>query len=260
MLRYEYKYFVHNSKMDTLRNMITPFVKLDKHSAVMKDRHYTVRSIYFDTPTYDYYFEKIEGIKHRKKFRIRGYNDLERDSLVFFEIKRKYEIPIFKNRAVTTFEDACNLFRNGRVESYISNSERFPEAVDNVKRFFYHYYNSSLRPVVLVIYEREAYLGLYDQSIRITFDKNLRSVAFPSIDELYLENRVRNTLRDHFILEVKFNDYYPSWMKPIIGILGLRRESASKYCISIDSHNFLNKKKLPSTFAHTRIFSNNFTI
>jgi len=246
--------------MDTLRSMITPFVKLDKHSAVMKDHHYTVRSIYFDTPTYDYYFEKIEGIKHRKKFRIRGYNTWEQNSTVFFEIKRKYEIPIFKNRASAPFDEICTLFQNHNVESCISNSEKFPEAVDNIKRFLFHYYNSSLRPVVLVIYEREAYLGLYDQSIRITFDKNLRSVAFPAIDELYSENRVRNTLWNQFILEVKFNDYFPSWMKPIIGILGLKRESASKYCISIDSHNFLNKKKLPSTFAHTRIFSNNFTI
>lgn len=259
MLRYEFKYFVHNSKIDTLRNMILPFVKLDKYSSQMKDNHYTVRSIYFDTPDYDYYFEKIEGIKHRKKFRIRGYNSWEPNSTVFFEIKRKYEVPILKNRASASFDDICKLFQSHCVEPYISNNDKFPEAVDNIKRFLFHFYNSSLRPVVLVIYEREAYLGLYDQKIRITFDKNLRSVAFPSINELYSENRVRNTMRDHFILEVKFNDYYPSWMKPIVGILGLKRESASKYCMTIDSHNFLNKKKLPSTFAHTRIFSNNFT-
>lgn len=236
--------------------MISPFMKLDKYSEMMKDKHYTVRSIYFDTPDYDYYFEKIEGIKHRKKFRIRGYNELTPDSKVFFEIKRKYEIPIFKNRAVTSYDNVCKLFMNQSVEKCISNSEKFPHAVDNVKRFFYHFYSDSLRPVILVIYEREAYLGLIDEKIRVTFDKNLRSVAFPTIDELYSESRARVALKDQFILEVKFNDYFPSWMKPIIGILGLKRESASKYCISIDTHNFLNKKKLPSTFARTRFFSN----
>lgn len=256
MLRYEYKYFVHISKMETLRNMILPFVKLDKFSKIMKDNHYTVRSVYFDTPEYDYYFEKIEGIKHRKKFRIRAYNDKTPESLVFFEIKRKYEIPIFKNRAVTTYDNVCNLFNNGRINDYIKNSDRFPDAVDNVRRFFYHFYNSKLRPVILVIYEREAYLGQYDEKIRVTFDKNLRSIAFPSIDELFSESRTRNVIKDQFILEVKFNDYFPSWMKPIIGTLGLKRESASKYCISIDSHNFLNKKRLPSTFARTRFFNN----
>jgi hypothetical protein len=238
--------------------MILPFVKLDKYAQMMEDKQYTVRSVYFDTPSYDNYFEKVEGIKHRKKFRLRGYNTLDDGShLVFFEIKRKYEHPILKNRAPATFNDAMEIFKGNQIESYISNSRKFPEAVDNAKRFFFHYYQRQLRPVILVIYEREAFVGVCDETIRITFDKNLRGVAFPSIDELYSEERARSSLKDHFILEVKFNDYYPSWMKPIIGIMGLQRQSASKYVISIDTQNFINTKKLPSTFARSILFKNN---
>ncbi len=260
MLRYEYKYFVHNSKIDTLRRMVMPFVTLDKFTEQAPEKHYTVRSVYFDTPYYDYYFEKVEGLKHRKKFRLRGYNDRgDGSNVVFFEIKRKYEIPIQKNRAPSTFNDAMEIFKCKDVESYIHNTKKFPDAVDNVKRFLFHFYQRQLRPVILVIYEREAFLGVCDNSIRVTFDKNLRGVAFPSVDELYSEERVRSSIKDHFILEVKFNDYYPSWMKPIIGIMGLRHQSASKYVMSIDTQNFINTKKLPSTFARSMLFKNDYT-
>jgi len=257
MLRNEFKYFVHNSKMETLRNMILPFVKYDKFSQIMPEKHYTVRSIYFDTQAFDFYFEKVEGLKHRKKFRLRGYNTNDGGSdLVFFEIKRKYEQPILKNRAPVSYNGALEIFRGGQIDNFITNTPKFPVAIENANRFFFHYYQRHLRPVILVIYEREAFVGVNDNTIRVTFDKNLRGVAFPSIDKLYSEERSRSSLKDYFILEVKFNDYYPSWMKPIIGILGLHRQSASKYVITIDTQNFINTSKLPNTFSHTQLFNN----
>lgn len=258
-LRYEYKYFVSNSKMEMLRSMIMPFVKYDKFSEQSKDNQYTVRSIYFDTPEYNCFFEKVEGIKHRKKFRLRGYNlPDEENTKVFFEIKRKYEDPIMKNRAPSEFDMALGMFNGGRFSDYTPDKTKYPLAEDNLKRFFYHYHNDRLRPVILIIYEREAFLGKHDEGIRVTFDKNLRSVAFPAIDELYNEDRARRSLKDKFILEVKFNDNYPAWMKPIIGALGTKRQSASKYVISIKTHNFINPKKLPSIYSHSRIFKNKY--
>jgi len=104
--------------------------------------------------------------------------------------------------------------------------------------------------------EREAFLGIHDDTIRVTFDKNLRSVAFPTLDELYDENRVRRSLSNKFILEVKFNDHFPSWMKPIIGALGVKRQSASKYVISIKTHNFIKPKKLPGSFSRSVLLRN----
>jgi SPX domain protein involved in polyphosphate accumulation len=256
-LRYEYKYFVPNSKMDMLRNMIAPFMGYDKHAAAMQEKHYTVRSIYFDTPEYDCYFEKIEGLKHRKKFRLRGYNLPDgSNGKVFFEIKRKYEVPIIKNRAPSNFDEAVTLFEKTTLENYHPDKERYPLAEENLQRFFYHYHNHQLRPVVLVIYEREAFLGKNNETIRLTFDKNLRSVAFPSLNELYLEDRARRSLTNSFILEIKFNDYFPAWMKPIIGTLGVKRQSASKYVISIKSHNFIKPKKLPGSFTRSVLLRN----
>lgn len=243
--------------MDLLRQMISSFVKHDKYCINADNHQYTVRSIYFDTSDFACYFEKVEGIKHRKKFRLRGYGTKETENdAVFFEIKRKYEDPILKNRAPATFNTALNFISGFGFNEYRPDTLKFPQASDDLKRFFFHYHNSRLHPVILIIYEREAFLGVHDESIRITFDKNLRSIAFPEISSLYDEEKVRHSLSGQFILEVKFNDHFPAWMKPVIASLGLVRKSASKYVITIDTHNFIKPKKLPSVYFRSRRSAN----
>lgn len=236
-LRYEYKYYVPIQKVPLLRSMLQPFTQLDPFAAKRPDKQYTVRSIYFDTPDFASYTTKEDGFPHRNKVRLRGYNEEHADNTVFLEIKRKYEIPIHKNRAPLAFEDVKKLFKGEGVDRYVQNSPRYPQAEDNARRFFYQIYTRKMRPVVTVVYEREPYLNKFhnkDNDLRITLDKNLRSVPYPTIDDLYKEERVQYPLRDCIILEVKFNHYCPAWVKPIIGTLGVAKEPASKYVMCID--------------------------
>jgi hypothetical protein len=65
-MKYEFKYIVPVSLLDELREAIRPYVDYDPFAAVMENHEYTVRSIYFDTARFDYYFEKIDGYKIRK--------------------------------------------------------------------------------------------------------------------------------------------------------------------------------------------------
>lgn len=240
-MRYEYKYIVEESKMESLRNMILPFVDVDAFADAKGLNQYTVRSIYFDTPKYDFYFEKVEGIKNRKKVRLRGYDTEAPDNTVFLEIKRKYDIPIIKFRAPLTYTDALDIFEKVRINGHVVSNSNFPKAYENSKRFFFQVYSRNLRPTVLVIYEREAYQSKFDSTVRITFDKNLRSSAYPALTGLYSEDRAVRSLNKHFILEVKFNKHFPSWLNPIISAQGLRRQAASKYCISMDENKIVSQ-------------------
>ena len=61
----------------------------------------------------------------------------------------------------------------------------------------------NLHPAVLVIYDREAFWGKFDNSLRLTFDKKLRSVIYPSLKELYNEDQAKITMNNHFILRSK---------------------------------------------------------
>jgi hypothetical protein len=250
-MRYEFKYIVKNADLERLRSMVLPFVTVDKFAEV-DDRHqYTVRSIYFDTPKYDFYFEKVEGIKNRKKVRLRGYEKEDGNNIVFFEIKRKYDVPILKFRAPVKFEDALDMFKSRNINGQVLSNEFFPKGNENSKRFFYQIFSKNLRPVVLIVYDREAYQDKMDQTIRITFDKNLRSQAYPCLEGLFSENKLSQSLSGRFILEVKFNDHFPSWMNPIISALSLRKQSASKYVLSMDSQKVVNSFRRSTLFTRS---------
>jgi hypothetical protein len=238
-----------------LRKMILPFVEVDKFAEASNDNHYTVRSIYFDTPGYDFYYEKVEGIKNRKKVRLRGYDDEADDNTVFFEIKRKYAIPIVKYRAPVTFKDAQQMLQDRQINGSVLFKDTLPKGTENAERFFFQIFRNNLRPVVLVIYEREAYLSRFDSTVRITFDKNLRSKDYPAINELYREEHVKDTLADHFILEVKFNKSFPGWMNPVISQLSLNKQSASKYVMSIDANNIVDSVSKSKIYTRSNWYS-----
>lgn len=246
-MRFEYKYIIPNIYMDPIRKRLIPYVNIDDFAKDKIGHEYTVRSIYFDTPGLQYYYEKVEGIKNRKKLRLRGYGfDEEDENTVFLEIKRKFDVPLLKNRAKMSYSDAKNIFSNLEMNRYSINCES-EKYMDGAIKFLYHITSKNLRPVVLVIYEREPYLEKFDPTVRATFDKNLRCFAFPAINELYEEEHVSQTLNSSFIMEVKFNDHFPDWFKPIVTDFNLVQRSASKYTMCIERlgiHQSNSKNKI----------------
>lgn len=232
-MRFEYKYYVPIFKLNDLRSMILPFVNPDKY-AIIYGGEYTVKSIYYDSPKLDMYYSKVNHLANRLKVRVRGYNSFSDNNIIFLEIKRKYEGPIQKNRAKINFEDLVQ---------YIDNKDfsRFKDSKysSNINRFFYQVYSNSLQPLVNVIYEREAFHTKVidiENDCRITFDKNIRSVFLPKIENLYDDGQSKLVNTDYFILEVKFNKYCPKWMKAILQELSLIKEPASKYVMSVENH------------------------
>jgi hypothetical protein len=240
LLRYERKYLVPFAIMDKLRQRIMPFMEFDNYTlnnCTFDIPQYTVRSIYFDTPHMDYHQEKLEGVELRKKFRIRSYNTYSPDATAVFEIKRKIGNRIKKHRAFTSFENVGPLLESSDIMKYIHANK--PDAIDDAKRFFFHYKKNYLRPAVLIVYEREAYFGKMDAGVRLTFDKNIRSRLYPSIDDMFTNDSLKHLFPTHFILEIKYySDEMPSWAKSLVQEFRLRNDALSKYTIGFD----VNKK------------------
>ena len=245
MLRYEFKYIIPVERLEEVRSALNPFLEYDSYAA-MNGGEYTVRSIYFDTPDFECYTTKLAGIKHRNKIRIRGYNEEEKNSGVFFEIKKKYEHPILKHRRLMPFHEMQDVFEHGSVNG---------RDVD-LKRFLYHVYSRRMHPVVTVIYEREAYeapTSDIQNRLRVTFDKNLRAVGYPALADLYKEDGAVDALPGSFILEVKFNKFQPAWLSECIHSLNLKRVSASKYCMAIDALEDVNPNSRFDTFIRGKL-------
>jgi SPX domain protein involved in polyphosphate accumulation len=242
MLRYEYKYFAPYELLGRLRSMIKPFMELDSY-AQEHGGEYTVRSIYFDTSDMECYAQKIAGVKRRNKVRLRGYNGGNAESEVFFEIKEKVDEPLFKRRSSLSYEEAQEVLLGKSLDEVVFASGKSlkasEEAGEEARRFLYHLHARRMRPVLTVIYEREPYQAIFfdkENDLRITLDKNLRAVAWPSLDALFEERHPYPVESQRFIMEIKFNRYLPNWVKAVITSLGLTRTSASKYALCVEAH------------------------
>ena len=239
-MRLEYKYLIPIEHLRKFRSDILPFLTCDKYAIERKEKEYTVRSIYFDNRKLDYYHEKIDGIKIRKKVRIRGYNTLNGKNVVFLEIKRKNQNFISKNRSPIYFENLDSLLEKGNIEDHVLFSNLADKYYEDGMRFFYNYINKSLRPTTLVVYEREAYVCKFNDNIRITFDKNLRYLAFPKISDLFDERQLSLAMTNNVILEIKFHAGFPMWLQNVISKYRIIRQPVSKYIICLDAYTRLH--------------------
>lgn len=243
MLRHEKKYLVPNHLLDALREGFQVFVRPDVFSRQQEGLpQYTVRSVYFDSRRMDCYQQKIEGLLNRRKFRIRGYHQREQNTMVALEIKRKYQNLVKKQRSFVRFDHLEALLVSGDIEKYVADGSFGQIAKEHASRFLFHLKKNQFIPTCLITYEREAYHGLMDEGVRITFDKNVRSVLFPSTDMLFEEKDMKPVFPRHFILEVKyFTPSMPVWARSLVQEFKLRNDALSKYTRGIDAHGPLRK-------------------
>jgi hypothetical protein len=87
----------------------------------------------------------------------------------------------------------------------------------------------SYRPVVLVDYLREAFF--YDvNKIRVVFDRFLKST--PLHLDLFADAIMMPQLKnDIVIMEIKYDNFIPMWIKQLLQITSFERCAISKYVI-----------------------------
>jgi SPX domain protein involved in polyphosphate accumulation len=207
-----------------LRDELKPYMEYDEHARHLPNNAYTVRSIYFDDKNLRYFYQKEYNHAERKKIRLRGYGHLS-DSKVVMEIKRKFSGAGIKNREFLDYTKAVESIKSG---SRISGNS-------DETMFLYHIIRYSLFPTVNVVYDREAFMTHLESknNLRVTMDMNLRYLSMPNLDQLFNQRDLKQVHISKFILEVKFNDFYPQWLQDSVSRLGLKRSPASKYSICI---------------------------
>jgi len=261
----EYKYLISTIDFKKIKSEMLPYLILDSNADKKTKKEYTVRSVYFDTLQWRYYFEKIEGIKIRKKVRIRAYDDYSENKLVFLEIKRKNENYVSKNRATLFLDNLEKLFTTRNVEEYIISRGENGEAKEDAKKFLFYLNSEKLKPTILITYDREPYSYKFDKSLRITFDKNLRFLTSVNHYNLFEEGKLQPALKNKVIIEVKFSHPYPHWLSNIFTRYSLQRKAISKYTICLDTDKDFNPssnyKKLALSNSSSLQFSmkNNIT-
>jgi hypothetical protein len=228
--RFEAKYLISESLALAVRDFIAPYVLRDPN--LVSGDHYLLTSQYFDGEGLPLYHSSVNGEKNRKKLRIREYG-VNRPESVFFETKRRSGQIVSKDRFRLAESDSA-AFLNGEDGGVLSMPDK-----DRAAALKFLDLRDALRatPRILVRYAREPYMSALDEPVRITFDRHL--CCSPSRE--YRED-VWNWKREWYtpnltgvILEVKFTNAFPWWVRRLVSRFELEKISICKYVYCVDA-------------------------
>lgn len=227
--RYELKYYLNNIQTEGLIQQLSCLMQLDRHCNGLQG--YQVRSLYYDSFNDECLFEKQSGILHRKKIRLRTYGDSCQD-ISKIEIKYKSGQLVRKESAIIQSEDVSDI-----CSGFYSPLLKYNNSVTN--KVYTTFVTKLYKPKVIVEYQRVAFV-LPALNIRITFDKNLHS----GVNHLNLYSKAKElmpvVLEGKQILEVKYDQYLPAYLRKVLSGVNAERMAISKYTLARRFHK-INK-------------------
>lgn len=216
--RNEWKYRVQEADLAVIENRLAAVMALDFHSG--QSGNYEIHSLYFDDYKDACAKENEAGVSRRFKYRIRYYGNAP--DVLKLERKEKLDGRCHKDSTVIT-KEICQKILDGRADELYWETDN-----PLLRRFCAHMMTRLFAPRAIVSYERSAYVEEIT-NIRITLDKNI-SVS-DNIDAFLSGNFMRYPIQEksEHVLEVKFDDILPGYIKGIITNKCLKQSSFSKY-------------------------------
>lgn len=211
--RYEKKYILTKAQHEQFLERVNDHLEMDTYGESI------ICNLYYDTPSYDLIRNSLEKPVYKDKLRLRSYGVPKKGDKTFVEIKKKYDGIVYKRRIELPYEESAKYLDDG-----IS-----PSKVNQIKKeidYFVRYYQPVKK--MYIAYDRSAMIGKFDDSIRVTFDRNIRY----RMNDLDLGKGDYGTLvlsPETVLMEIKVAGAYPLWMVSILSDLQLYPTSFSKY-------------------------------
>jgi hypothetical protein len=204
---------------------VRSYLTRDRHAMPGMRYAYPIYTVYLDDSGLSLYRATVQAQKNRFKLRVRYY-DHEPSSPLFFEIKRRVNEVILKQRAIVRREMLEPLLRGEcplRAACFDANDA---ESYDVLCEFSRLRNSLHATPTIIVYFEREAWISPADSSLRVTFDRAARAAHFVETlrPSWWIDARV-----EQVILELKFDDRFPTWMREMVECCDLHRCSMGKY-------------------------------
>ncbi len=201
--RTELKYFISYAEAAALRNRLLCVMHPDKHADEF--RHYTVTSLYFDTPDNRSQLGSEAGARCRKKYRIRVYN--HSPSFIALECKQKCGNRGWKDVVSLSGEEYRSLLAGDPSPLAARREPAAQQAYIDMRTLLY-------RPAAVVEYEREVFLHPIED-IRITYDTHIRGCDRPG-DILSPPPLSHLIPPDRVLLEVKYHRFLPAFIHDLL--------------------------------------------
>lgn len=229
--RWELKYVIPEETALGIRDFVRPYLELDEYGVGRPNLSYTIHNLYLDSDDLAIYWGTINGNKNRYKLRLRFYED-NPTAPIFFEIKRRMNEAILKQRGGV---------KRAAVESVLAGQLPGPDElvsgdarqVAAIQAFLRLMLADHAAPTAHVRYEREAWISPFDNSVRVTMDRDVM-IAPEFVMRFTAEMDQPTCVFGRLvILELKFSGRFPDWFKELVRVFGLRQGSASKYADGI---------------------------
>ena len=169
-----------------------------------------INTIYFDDIDCTSISENLDGVRFKKKYRLRWYGNSEVISKPQIEIKSKNGL-IGKK---TTFP--LDIYKDIKLDH---------DGLEEISDIFVKKIkiNKILYPILSTHYLRHYFLSS-NKHIRATFDKSLKSLQMYGLKNLIFKKDFNNS-----IFEIKYNKNYDNYVKENIKDISLRISKSSKY-------------------------------
>jgi hypothetical protein len=235
--RYEYKYLIPPELVDPIVSFIRPYCRMDPYAEKAKNKYYSIKTLYLDSPDYRTYWDVQEEVASRFKLRIRIYGE-DDTGLVKFEIKRRFKDICLKT-TVNIHDKMWPEWLELPIRRHIENSLQ-PEN-PALLGFIGLAHRIHAEPKILIAYERQAFLSNIDRYVRISFDRRICHQS--KYDYNFNSQRENWVYNDGFdssgeigprsVLELKLMTRAPIWLVDMVRRFGLSRRGFSKYCTAV---------------------------
>jgi len=230
--RFELKYRLDEELALRVRGYVAEYLQLDENGVGKPSYSYPVHSLYLDSDELATYWMTINGDKNRFKLRIRFY-DNKPDSPVFFEIKRRVDNCIFKQRGGAQ-KDAVAGILAGQLAKPDQVVSKDPRHLVAIQRFTELMQLMEAHPKVHVAYLREAWVDAAGDAVRVTFDRAVLGEIEPTTQFCTEMTHPVRPFGQEVILELKFTNRFPLWLREMVERFGLIRCGAAKYCECVE--------------------------
>lgn len=210
--RVEKKYLLTYKQYQAMCAGMEPYVEPDAHS------HYTICNVYYDTPDHQLIRTSLEKPIYKEKLRVRSYGVPTGRDKVFVELKKKYEGVVYKRRVTMSAGEAVHTLRGA--------GARRPGQIDREIEWFMRTYRPG--PMAFIGYDREAYAGIENPELRVTFDTNLRGRSV-DVDLRAGDHGDLILPRDAILMELKIPGSAPMWLAHLLSDNQIFSSSFSKY-------------------------------
>lgn len=219
IFRKELKYVMSEANYLRIQGMLDALLQPDQYGT---NGNYMVRSQYYDSITDADLKDNLDGVLEKRKIRVRIYSADALRAKLEYKCKSgsdgiKYSIELAREEAM--------MLENQQYDFLLGRKEEL------AKRLYVKMTEQVYSPKTIVEYFRTAYT--YPVSdVRVTFDRNIRGSVNPYgifEEEPFYIPLISPGMG---VLEVKYNDFFPSSLKDLLKSIEGLAESCSKYSMA----------------------------